>query len=259
MSEWWTYRLSDFLLFSPDTYRRLFELYNAAVWPAHVAALLLGLLALVLASRLDLPDNRRKGSKGRAGAILAILSLCWGWVAWVFHLGHYQTINWAAAGFAGAFGLQALLLAACAGIASRTQPGSRPRPEGEPSLGRGTVCRRRRRIGLSLTLLALFALPGLDLLLGRPWMQSALFGLAPDPTALATLGLLLMLPGGGRAVLWPLPLAWCAISGATLWAMNAPEAPLLPAAAACALAARLLCVGRPMRRSRLTQDHGKKQ
>ena len=25
MTEWWTYRLSDFLLFAPDTYRRLFE------------------------------------------------------------------------------------------------------------------------------------------------------------------------------------------------------------------------------------------
>ena len=29
MSEWWTYRLSNFLLFSPRTYYRLFELYNS--------------------------------------------------------------------------------------------------------------------------------------------------------------------------------------------------------------------------------------
>jgi hypothetical protein len=36
MSEWWTYSLSDFLLFSPRTYYRLFELYNLAVWPWHV-------------------------------------------------------------------------------------------------------------------------------------------------------------------------------------------------------------------------------
>ena len=28
MSEWWTYRLSDFLLYAPRTYFRLFELYN---------------------------------------------------------------------------------------------------------------------------------------------------------------------------------------------------------------------------------------
>ena len=48
MTEWWTYRPSDFLLFSPRTYSRLFELYNAEVWPAHLLALGLG-LALWLA------------------------------------------------------------------------------------------------------------------------------------------------------------------------------------------------------------------
>ena len=33
MSEWWTYTLSDFLLFSPRTYYRLFELHHRALWP----------------------------------------------------------------------------------------------------------------------------------------------------------------------------------------------------------------------------------
>ena len=37
MSEWWTYTLSDFLLFSPRTYYRLFELYNDEIWPAQIA------------------------------------------------------------------------------------------------------------------------------------------------------------------------------------------------------------------------------
>src|SRR5438477_416793 len=52
MSEWWTYSLSDFLLFSPRTYYRLFELYNAAIWPEQIAAVGLGivLLALLLAA-----------------------------------------------------------------------------------------------------------------------------------------------------------------------------------------------------------------
>ena len=47
MSEWWTYRPSDFLMFAPDTYWRLFELHNAAWWP-------LGLLANVLVLALSL-------------------------------------------------------------------------------------------------------------------------------------------------------------------------------------------------------------
>ena len=43
MSEWWTYRLDDFLLFSPRVYWRMFELANAALFP-----LPFGMLALAL-------------------------------------------------------------------------------------------------------------------------------------------------------------------------------------------------------------------
>jgi len=39
MSEWWTYRPEDFLLFSPRVYWRLFELHNEALWPAQIAAI----------------------------------------------------------------------------------------------------------------------------------------------------------------------------------------------------------------------------
>ena len=52
MSEWWTYSLSDFLLFSPRTYYRLVELYNLAIWPAQLVALAIGAAILaVLGSR----------------------------------------------------------------------------------------------------------------------------------------------------------------------------------------------------------------
>ncbi len=47
MSEWWTYRLEDFLLFSPRVYWRMFELHNEAVWPLQIATLLLGAAILV--------------------------------------------------------------------------------------------------------------------------------------------------------------------------------------------------------------------
>jgi hypothetical protein len=33
MSEWWTYRLTSFLLFSPRTYYRTIERYNLEIWP----------------------------------------------------------------------------------------------------------------------------------------------------------------------------------------------------------------------------------
>ena len=165
--------------------------------------------------------------------MLAILALCWAWVGSVFHLGHYQTINWAAIGLAGAFGIQALLLA-WAALAAR----------GGADAGKDPGGPLRRRTGLALSLLAAFGLPALDLLLGHPAAQAAFFGVTPDPTAIATLGLLLMMRGGGRAV---------------LWAMNAPEGLLPPAVGTAALALRLIGTRASVRRSRLAQEHGEGQ
>ena len=102
MSEWWTYSLSDFLLFSPRTYYRLFELYNLAVWPGHVLALGLGLAVLVLWLR---------GGAWQGRAVSAVLAACWLLVAWAYLLVRYDTINWAGSYFAVAFAIEALLLA----------------------------------------------------------------------------------------------------------------------------------------------------
>ena len=101
MSEWWTYRPSDFLLFAPRTYYRLFELYNAEVWPVHIVALLAGVTILVL---------MRSHAPWRGRLIAAMLAACWLWVAWAFHWQRYATINWAASYFAVGFAIEALLL-----------------------------------------------------------------------------------------------------------------------------------------------------
>jgi hypothetical protein len=88
----------------------------------------------------------------------------------------------------------------------------------------------RQRAGLGLFLFALLLFPLIGPLLGRNWTQAELFGMAPDPTALATLGVLLAINLRHAGWLFPVPVAWCLVSGATLWAMDAPEfwiAPLL--------------------------------
>src|SRR5688572_19350147 len=102
MSEWWTYSLSDFLLFAPRTYYRLFELYNAAIWPAQIVALALGgAILLLLAWR---------GPVWRGRVVAALLALCWLWIGWAFLLERYARINWAAEYLALGFALEALLL-----------------------------------------------------------------------------------------------------------------------------------------------------
>ena len=59
MSEWWTYRLDSFLMFSPRTYARLLEQANADLWPLQPLAVALGLAALALAWRARSPLQQR--------------------------------------------------------------------------------------------------------------------------------------------------------------------------------------------------------
>ena len=208
MSEWWTYHLSDFLLFSSGTYYRLFEIYNRAIWPAQVVAVGLGLLILALLRR------RAGGARGRL--VAAILAACWLWVAIAFHASRYATINWAAVYFAWAFGLEAALLIWIGVI-------------------RGGL-RFEWQAGTWIFLFALLVEPILGPLLGRSWRQVEVFGVAPDPTAVATLGVLLAARFRFRWLLMIIPVLWCAITGATLLAMKAPDFWVLPLAAVVAIA-----------------------
>lgn len=211
MSEWWTYSLRDLLLFSPQTYYRLFELYNLEWWPLHMLALALGVAVPVL--------WRRGGVRAGRG-IAAILALGWLWVAWGFHWQRYAGINLAAGYFAWAFAVQALLVLWLGGVRGRLTP--------------APASRLQQRAGLGLLLFALGLFPLMGPLLGRSWTQAEVFAMAPDPTVLATLGVLLL--AGVRSLwLYPIPVAWCLISGATLWAMDAPDAAVMPLAALLAV------------------------
>lgn len=213
MSEWWSYGLRDLLLFSSRTYYRLFELYNVEWWPLHLLALALGAAALAL---------WRRGGERAGRALAVILALCWLWVGWAFHWQRYAGINLAAGYFAWAFALEALLLLWLGARRGKLAP--------------ARASRMQQRAGLGLFLFALLVFPLMGPLLGRSWTQAEVFGMAPDPTALATLGMLLF--AGVRPLGWlfPIPVAWCLVSGATLWAMASPDYLIVPLGALLAVA-----------------------
>jgi hypothetical protein len=211
MSEWWTYRLSDILPFSPQTYFRLFELHNQPVWPAQLLALAAGaaIVALILL---------RPAWSGRAVALL--LAAAWGFVAFAYLGTRYAAINWAATYFAYGFAAQALLLVLSGAVGGRlnfTAPRS-------PAA----------KAGLGFVLFALLVQPLIGPAFGRPWTGLELFAIAPDPTVLATLGVLLV-ADRVRPELFVLPLLWCVIAGAILYGLSAPEVSLMPTAGLAAL------------------------
>lgn len=214
MSEWWTYTLSDFLLFSPRTYYRLFELHNAEWWPAHFVAVAGGVAIVVLA---------RRGGPAAGRAVAAMLAVAWAWVAWAFLWQRYATINWAAPWLAAAFVVQAVLFGILAmrpcGLAFVSGPASRV------------------RWGVAVAAAGVLAYPLTSVALGRGVAATEVFGMAPDPTVLATLGVIVLAAPAVRVALLPIPLAWCALTGATLWTMGSPEWWVLPAAAVLSIAA----------------------
>jgi hypothetical protein len=214
MSEWWTYRPEDFLLFSPRVYWRMFELHNAAFWPLHFATLAAGLAIILLVLW-------RPSSRGLWVAL--ILAALWAFVGWSFLWGRYPAINWAVVYVAPAFGLQALLLAIAA--------------------ARGGLALDRKDagvwLGMLLMAIGIVAYPLLPPLFERPWRSAEVFGIAPDPTAIATLGVLLTASGRLAPPLFAIPLIWLLLSGLTLRTMSDSQAwlPLLTAGTAVAVLA----------------------
>jgi hypothetical protein len=242
MSAWLDYRLSDFLMYSPRVYHRLLELYNAAIWPVHLIAFLLGLALMVFAVR---------GGGSAVRPMAAILAAAWVWVALAFLHQRYATINWAAVYIAVAFLVEAGWLALMAlrarpgidmGFTARGCPGSGLyfMPTAPPSAAQS--------LGLALMAFAIFVYPFLAMAKGRPWLQAELFGLMPDPTIMATLGALLI--WRGRFRLWGaiVPLACCLVSGATSWTLGEPAAWAMPLVAIIAVGALVMdrLFGKPL-------------
>ena len=222
MSEWWTYTLSDLLMFSKATYFRLFELQNLALWPLQLPVLAAG---IALFACLWLGGARA----GRAAALL--LALAWLHVAWGYFAQRYATIHTGAPYFAIGFALQAVLLF---WLACRRQGARLIGPIGSLA-----------KLALGIALAALIVYPLLAPLGGRPWTQAELLGVAPDPTVALTLAALLL--WRAHWLLWIVPLLWCVISSATLMELHAGQAWVLLVLALMALGARWLAATRAHR------------
>lgn len=218
ISEWWTYSLSDFLLFSPRAYYALIERYNQDVWPWHLATSAVG-VAMSLALARPRPDWMRLGT--------AALGVSWLWIAWAFMWARYETINWAATWLAAAFAVQGVLLLLAAVAKSGMQP-----PQRRPV----AIVASAGLLGFAVAVYP-FVAPAM----GRGWPVAEVFGIAPDPTAVGTLAWLAAAASGGiRWGLMVIPAFWCATTGATIWALGVSDIFLAPVSAVVAIAVAVL-------------------
>jgi len=94
--------------------------------------------------------------------------------------------------------------------------------------------------------LAVLLYPLLGSVFGRDMAQAQTFGIAPDPTAVASLGLIELVKAGRWILpLSIIPVSWCLFSGVTLMTLNAPEGWLLFSALGVWLASRLAAFREP--------------
>ena len=176
----------------------VFARYNTALGPWVVLAYAAGIAVVACVWR---------GGEVSSRWIAAMLALLWTFVGVVYHSVFFAPINPAAWLFALLFIAQGALLA-----------------EAAVSEGDWTFERRGwpAALGVAAMAYALIVYPLLGLALGHGYPRSPLFGVAPCPLTIFTLGVLMVARHAPRR-LFVVPIAWSGIGGSAAWLLDVPE------------------------------------
>jgi hypothetical protein len=189
------------LAYSPEVLEALLTQYNAAVWPAPLAAILLGLLALWPVLR-----PRRGGDR----LLAAFLAAAWLWSGLVFQFLFMAPIDFVAPLFGLLFLIEGLLIAWFGLL--------------RPKLAFRFHGNAEGFAGLGLTLFGLVGVPLLALALGRSPEALPILALTPTPTAIYSFGLLLLavssLSPGRALALLTVPWIWAFWSAVLAWMLH---------------------------------------
>jgi hypothetical protein len=188
------------LPFTHDAFVEVFRVYNEAIWPAQVAAYLLGALALLAALRPGLVSDR---------LVLSVLAAMWIWTGVLYHGMFFSAINGAALAFGIGFGLQGALFAMMA---------ARGTPRGFAVKGNGTSL-----LGLVLVTYAMLLYPLVGNLAGQAYPGIPVFGVAPCPVVIFTFGMLLMAERAVPAWALVIPGLWSLIGGSAAFLLAVPQ------------------------------------
>lgn len=193
------------LPFTHEQFLDVFAAYNRLLWPAVV---LLWVATAVVFSRLHQFGIRM------SRLTAATLALHWAWAGAVYHLAFFRDINPAATIFGAVFLLQAGLLAWRGLIRSR--------------LDFGTSSLVWSRVGLGLIAYAL-VYPAVGIFTGLAYPRLPTFGV-PCPTAILTVGALLLLPRRHARALAVIPIVWSGVGGSAAFLLDIQPDIALPVA-----------------------------
>jgi hypothetical protein len=201
------------LPFTIGQFLQVFERYNAAIWPLQLLAYAAGIAVVALAAV-------RSPIAGRAAA--AVLAALWLVNGIGYHLSFFREINPAAIGFGVLFIVQAAFMTWQGVFHDRLQP----------------FLRKDARTVVALIAIAYATLgyPLLGYLLGHVYPAAPVFGVAPCPTTIFTLGVLLLARPAAPAWLFAIPVAWSAVGGSAAFVLQVREDLGLIAAGLAAIA-----------------------
>ena len=195
------------LPFTAEVFFSVFEQYNRAIWPTQIVAYGLGLVVVLLTLR-PVPGGNK--------VIGALLAAAWAWIGVVYHLMHFAAIDVAAPAFGAVFIVQALLFGWTVAIGGKI------------------VFRFRADVfgwtGLGFVLFAMAVYPLVGWLAGHGWPRAPLFGIAPCPTTIFTMGVLMLTEGRTPLRLALIPVLWSLVGGTAAWLLSVPEDLALPLA-----------------------------
>jgi hypothetical protein len=181
--------------FSHEQFLDVFAAYNQQLWPFAILLWLLTLGALFHLWRAGPRASR---------FVATVLVIHWAWSAVVYQLAFFRRVNPAAALFAALFMVQAALF-----------------------LWQGVILARvhfawsrsiRGVLGLALILYSL-VYPALGFLSGLSYPHLPTFGV-PCPTAILTVGLLVLVPRQEARLLAVIPLMWTVIGGSSAFLLE---------------------------------------
>jgi len=188
------------LPFSVEQFLRVFESYNTAIWPAQIVAYGVGIAAVAFAWH---PGPRR----GRA--VTVALGAYWIWMGVVYHSLFFAAINPAARVFGGFFVIEGGLLIVA---------GLRPK-----CLTFRCAANTPGFLGAVFIAYAMILYPLIGSMTGHEYPRVPVFGVAPCPTTIFTLGLLLWAEGGASLYLLPIPVVWSLIGAIAAIELDVPQ------------------------------------